>query len=334
MTWLTIFILLSLLAHAIVFMVILLLSRVIPAPKLDQPPPPSPEVTLSLQPAPVASPPPKKIFMPTPEQPNAPHRETQVESDHDTQLASHSKADRAPDTIMPDVTSEQKHPDQLTNSPNSPTNQKTQATPTPPSPDQDQPKPPQPTPTPPNPAPPQPVKTQPPEPKPSPPSPPQVTQNKVDPDTGLPVLPPINAPTLAPQTTRPKTVAAPKILPSVAADLEGRAGMSGEPTAAAMATELGKYKAEVYRRVGSRWYDKVDKQLQILPVGMVKIQYTIYSDGTVQTKLLEGGNLQLLYAVSQNSITESAPFPPFTDAMIKEVGDSYTDYFTFSVYTP
>jgi hypothetical protein len=162
-----------------------------------------------------------------------------------------------------------------------------------------------------------------------------VTKNRVDPLTGLPVLPPIDAPTLEPQSSRPKPVAPPKSLQSIAADLQGRAGMSGAPTPDAMETELGKYKAQVYEMVGSRWYGKLDdKTLGTIGVGMVKIQYTIYADGTVQTKLLEGGNLAQLYAISQNSITEAAPFPPFTDSMRKQVGDSYTDYFTFSIYDP
>jgi hypothetical protein len=270
--------------------------------------------------------------MPAPPQPNAPHRDTQVESDNDTQLASHSKTDRNPDSIMPDVTSPTKHASQFENSPNSPTRQQEPATPTPPTPKLEQPQPRQPTPPQPNPTQHQQVK--PPEPQPPKPLPPQVTKNQVDPETGLPVLPPINAPTLEPQSAEPKSASPPKSVESIAADLDGRAGISGAPTPDSTATELGRYKAKVYLLVGNRWYGKVDKQLQLLGVGMVKIQYTIYSDGTVQTKLLEGGNLQLLYAISQNSITEAAPFDPFSDALRKQVGDSFTDYFTFSVYSP
>lgn len=327
--WVMLFVLISLLVHAIIFLVILLLTQIMPAPKLDVPPAPPPEVTLSLQAAP-APPPPQHIFMPTAPQPNAPKRDTLVESDNDTQLASHSKTNRA-DSIMPDVVAKTNHSSQLENSPNSPTKQQQPATPTPPAPQPEQPKPPQPTPPQPKPTPQQPPK--PPEPKPPKPSPPQVTKNQVDPITGLPVLPPIDAPTLEPQSTQPKSAVPPRTVQSVATDISGRAGISGAPTPDAMATELGKYKAMVYARVGSHWYPKVDNQIQILPVGMVKIQYTIYADGTVQTKLLEGGNLQLLYAISENSIVESALFPAFTPKMIKEIGtDHYTDYFSFSVY--
>ena len=64
------------------------------------------------------------------------------------------------------------------------------------------------------------------------------------------------------------------------------------------------------------------------------IQFTIHSDGSVDTKVLEGnsGTLQLLLAISLNSIREAAPFDPFTDSMIQDIGDSYTDDFTFSIY--
>jgi hypothetical protein len=102
-----------------------------------------------------------------------------------------------------------------------------------------------------------------------------------------------------------------------------------------MQTELGRYKAKVYRAVGSRWYEKIGKQLQYIGVGSVHIQFTIYSDGTVSTKVLDGGNstLEMLLSNSRNSITEAAPFPPFTPGMLKQVGDSYTDDFTFSIYS-
>ena len=87
--------------------------------------------------------------------------------------------------------------------------------------------------------------------------------------------------------------------------------------------------------MGSRWYPKVNNQLQVLPVGSVRIQYTIYSDGTITTKVLDGGSgtMELLLSISRNSITESAPMPPFSPALLKELGtDSFTDDFTFSIY--
>jgi hypothetical protein len=122
--------------------------------------------------------------------------------------------------------------------------------------------------------------------------------------------------------------------PEVEQNVHGALGAHGDNSPAAMATELGRYKALVYRAVGSRWYPKVDKQFQLMPAGLVHIQFTIHKDGTVETKVLEGDtpDLQLLLSISVLSIREAAPFPPFTDSMIRDVGDSYTDDFTFSIY--
>ena len=344
-----IFVLLSILAHVVVFAIVAVLAIFMPTPKLESRPTEVPSVSLSLMPAPQPPPPKQKpIFMATDPQKNVPKQKTIVESDNDTQLKSQSKTARS-DSIMPDVVAKQDHTSDLHNSPNSPQTKKPEIASTPPTPKQDQSKP-QP-PTPPQPKTdaqqaqqqpqPQPTKPlpKPPEPKPPKPPTPQVAKNDVDPNTGLPVLPAIDAPTLAPQTSANQSQQSstpPDSLAAVAANLQGRAGMSGAPSVASTATELGKYKAMVYRAVGSRWYQKVNNQLQVMPVGMVRVQYTIYSNGLVETKVLDGGNgsMQVLLSISVLSIREAAPFPAFTDAMRQQVGDSFTDDFSFSVYSP
>jgi hypothetical protein len=100
-----------------------------------------------------------------------------------------------------------------------------------------------------------------------------------------------------------------------------------------MTTALGRYKAKVYRAVGTRWYECVDRQLSLLPVGTVHIQFTIYKDGSVTTKILKGNksDLQLLLFISLDAIRKSAPFDPFSEGLRKEVGNSYTDDFTFNI---
>jgi hypothetical protein len=78
----------------------------------------------------------------------------------------------------------------------------------------------------------------------------------------------------------------------------------------------------------------VNRELSHLTTGEVHIQFTIFKDGSVITKVLEGAkdsNLHLLLAISLDSITKSAPFTPFTDSMIAEVGNRYTDDFTFTL---
>ena len=143
---------------------------------------------------------------------------------------------------------------------------------------------------------------------------------------GLPVLPPLSAPTIAPQTpetqpiVQPQHKASPASVPSFAvyqSDVLGSIGQTGNNSPAAMATDLGRYKAKVYRAVGSHWYAKVANQLQVLGVGTVHITYTIYSDGRLEIRSdPDSGNpaLMLLHSISLNSMTESAPFDPFSDA--------------------
>ena len=68
---------------------------------------------------------------------------------------------------------------------------------------------------------------------------------------------------------------------------------------------------------------------------MVHIQFTIHQDGSVSdVKILDGdtGELQLLRTISLNAILKGAPYGPFTPGMIREVGDSYTDDVSFSIY--
>ncbi|MDB4793445.1 hypothetical protein OAG63_00255 [Methylacidiphilales bacterium] len=352
-SWLVVFVLLSLLAHVVVILAVILVSLYVPAPKLDQPPQANPEVTLSLVPPPQPQQAHRPIFLATNPDPTAKPQDTPVESDNTTALKSRNQKARVPDSFMPDVTGKKNQPFDLQDTPFVPPTpnpqmasnqavQKQSQQQSPPQPKQQMqaqqtpPQPPQPTPRPPEPTPPKPPA-------------PQVVKNNFDPN-GLPLLPPIAAPTLAPQTpvttaqqVQNQTAARPP--PSFQlnkSDVAGSQGAIGDNTAAANATELGRYKAKFYRAVGSRWYAKVGQQFQILPVGTVHIQYTIHSDGIVDNiRVLEGDNsaLQILLSISQNSITEASPFDPFTEGMRKELiktqggdGSSYTDDFTFSIY--
>jgi hypothetical protein len=348
-TWVVIFVLASLLVHALIALGIILMSIYLPPEKLDLSTPQNPEVSLSLLPPPPPPAPPqqKRPFIPTLPQPNVQPRNTLIESDNNVNLTSPNQTSRKLDSVLPDVTSRQAHPDSLQQSPNSPAKEKPRpATPGATTPQKAQPLKAQPTPpqSKPSPAtqqrnqptqnpstatkpPPTPAKTQPPKPV------------QYDPN-GLPLLAALDAPPIEPQTPETAAQAAqsavpPESIQQVPADVQGKAGLSGAPSPEAMKTALGEYKAKVYRAVGSRWYEKVDRQIQVLPVGSVHIQFTIYSNGTVSTTVLDSGNvtMQLLLSISRNSITEAAPFDPFPPGMLKELGtDSYTDDFTFSVY--
>jgi outer membrane biosynthesis protein TonB len=334
--WVLIFVLLSLLAHAIIIATILLITIFMPVPKFVPPAPST--TTMTLTPLPPGSATPKKpLFVPTTPDANAPHKVQPVESANDTELKSKSKNPRAPDSIMPDVTGREHNPD-LNNSPNIPAPQKPEVSSTPPTPKVGKPE----KPTPPQPKPQQAKQPQPPQPtsKPAPPTPPKKAPPQVD-ANGLPVLPPINAPTMAMPNQAAQPLAPAAAEREQAASVHGALGKNGDNSPAAMASALGKYKQRVYQAVGSRWYPKVDQSFQVLGVGVVHLQFTIYSDGRVETKVLDAGDssMQTLLSISINSIREAAPYDPFPPEMVKELisqqggdGSSYTDDFTFSIY--
>jgi outer membrane biosynthesis protein TonB len=327
--WVIIFILLSLLAHVLIITGIVLITHFMPVPKFVPDQPKDQKVTLSLVPPP-APPPSKPIFVPTQPQLNVPHVQQPIESANDTQLQSRNQTARDATSLLPDVNGKPHAPD-MRNSPEVQAPQKPQVATTQPTPRQAQPQ----KPTPPTPKPqispqlmPQPL---PPQPKPTPTVTPK-PEPQVDPETGLPVLPPIQAQTMAPPDQAKPLAPAPS-QQELAGEHHGALGRSGDNSPAAMATELGKYKQYVYSVVGSYWYPDIDKHFGLIGVGMVHIQFTIHSDGTLSdVTILEGDNLDQLKTISKNALVAPAPFKPFSPAMIKEVGDSYTDDFSFSVY--
>jgi len=363
--WLMIFVLLSLLTHALIFLLVVLIALFGPKPKLDLNPTANPSVSLELEPPPPkplvpAAPPtppprPKNVFMPTQPDAGATPKPSPIISDNDTRLKSQSQKARAPDSVLPDVTAKNLPTHQLNDTQLSTQEQKPAAA-TPPTP----PTPPQPPQPPAQQAPPQQLTTDQPVPPQDQPMQNPPTQEPTDPNSlkpslrplqarpdfdpnGLPVLPALNAPTLAPRTAvKPtpqnqtaRTAQPPPNFQMSKADTSGSAGVNGEASPAAMATELGRYKAKIYRAVGSRWYAKVNAQLQIMPVGMVHITYTVHSDGRLEiTGDPDANNAQvmLLHSISYQAMIEAAPFDAFSESMKRDVGESFTDDFTFSIY--
>jgi outer membrane biosynthesis protein TonB len=345
--WLIALILFSLLVHALIVIAIVFVNR--HTQKWEPPanPDQAPQVNLVLAPPPTPAPH-QPEFIPTEPQANAPHQDEPLISDNDVQLRSKNRTARDENSPLPDVTGHKDRSFDLHTQAPSPL---VKSNPSPPSPTQpkEQPQQQKTAQRPPNKA----TKPEPPDPNAinptdNPEKGKDATKDKevaeqYDPN-GLPVLPAINAPTIQPQTPQTQLVpqtqraAPPRSVPSFAvyqSDVSGQAGAPGDNSPAAMATDLGRYKAKVYRAVGARWYEKVAGQLQVLGVGSVHVSYTIYKDGTLTiTADPDGANpsLMLLHSISINAMTEAAPFDAFSPAMIKEVGDSFTDDFSFSIY--
>jgi outer membrane biosynthesis protein TonB len=328
--WIFIFVVCSLLTHAILIVAILLITVFMPPPKVPEVKQEN-TIALTLAPAPVAKPPPPPTpVVMTTKQANVPHTQKPLQSANDTLLTSTAKTATKPDSLLPEINGT-KNANDLNNAPNVQTPKVQQPSTTPPTPKDEKPE--KPTPPHPNPAQgtqapsPQPAKPQPqvaPKPKPQTPA--------VDPDTGLPVLPPLNVPTMAPPNAA--APAATQSNPLIAQSTHGAIGISGANSPAAMATPLGKYQMEFYQIVKSYWDPDVEKSVSLLPVGQVVFRYTVHSDGTItDVTLVQGDNLQLLRTISRHALVAPAPYKPFSDEMKKQVGDSYTDEMSFSIYS-
>ena len=118
--WVVVFVLLSLLAHLLFVVAIVLVGHFVPPPKLAREPQPPAEVSLTLQAPPPPRPAPKPIFMPTEEDQTAKPHQSIIESDHDSNLHSKSNIARLPDSILPDVNSQHQHATSLSDAPNAP----------------------------------------------------------------------------------------------------------------------------------------------------------------------------------------------------------------------
>jgi TonB family protein len=224
----------------------------------------------------------------------------------------------------------------MKNSPNVPTEQKQEVSSTPPTPrQQTQPQPQKPTPPQPKvqngPRPDQPQQ----KPNPVPPKPAPKPTQQIDPLTGLPVLPPIQAQTLAQANPAQQSLAPARSRQQQETDVNGAIGMSEDNSPAAMATPRGKYMQQFRNIVGSYWYPAVDSQMSLISVGTVVIRFTVHSDGTISDITVLQGNDNpnfVLKNISVSALRSPAPFPPFPPEMIKDVGTSFTDEFSFGIY--
>ena len=314
------FLLLSLLLHA-TLATLLLLWNIFHQPAKEKEEKVPPTVNLSLMN------PPKPIFVPTQHDDHAVHKPQQVISANDHDLTSKSTVARDPNSFMPDVNGKE-HAPNLTEAPKiespkpevsstPPTPKAEPAKPTPPQPEA-QPQP-QPKPQPPKPQPPKPVKPQ-----------PQVDEN------GFPVLPDIAAPTMAQAnpTAASQPLTPPRVQQQQMTSIHGSLGRNGDNSPAAMASELGKYKQYLYTVVGTYWYPAIDQKFSLISTGMVRIKFTIHSDGRIDgIVVLEGDRLDQLKYVSLDALRSPAPYKAFSPALLKELGtDSFSDDFSFSVY--
>jgi len=91
------------------------------------------------------------------------------------------------------------------------------------------------------------------------------------------------------------------------------------------------YRSYFHAKVSQRWYSEMVKNNKgDLRYGTVTIRFKVHSDGTISDlSIVEGDYAGLLKTVSLKVLLDSAPFKPFDQALIKEMGLTYVDDMTF-----
>jgi hypothetical protein len=90
-----------------------------------------------------------------------------------------------------------------------------------------------------------------------------------------------------------------------------------------------RYTREVLQPI---WYREMKTNESSLWFGKVSIHCTVHSDGTLSDLVVTvGESTGLMKTVSRQALLDSAPFRPFSPAMVKAAGNSYADDFVFTV---
>jgi outer membrane biosynthesis protein TonB len=116
--------------------------------------------------------------------------------------------------------------------------------------------------------------------------------------------------------------------------IEGGASTGDTNSAAAKETEIGRYKAKLYRAIGSRWYAYVRQDDGKIGVGVVRLRFYVRQDGVIlPPEVIEGNIHAPLIAVSRRSVMEvSGQLEPFSNSMRQQLGDGYYEEVSFSIY--
>jgi hypothetical protein len=141
------------------------------------------------------------------------------------------------------------------------------------------------------------------------------------------------------QRTRPVEEA--RSVPTIArarSNIQG-GGERGDTTSiASRATPVGRYKSKLYREVGSRWNQEIDRRggPSTLPLGSVRIAFTVKHTGEITdirvVSRSASNNIVALENLCLYAIRATSPFEPFDKDVREQLGDSYREEFTFTIY--
>lgn len=116
--------------------------------------------------------------------------------------------------------------------------------------------------------------------------------------------------------------------------IEGGAAPGEVESAAARESEIGRYKAKLYRAIGSRWYAYVRQDDGKLSLGVVRLRFYVRHDGVIlPPEIVDGSSHAALLAVSRRSVMEvSGQLEPFPPTMRQQMGEGYYEEVSFSIY--
>jgi len=117
-------------------------------------------------------------------------------------------------------------------------------------------------------------------------------------------------------------------------EIQGQAPLKGLSSWSAEKTTLGEYQAEIYRRVGTLWHKMIRQRLSLISCGRVVAQVEISASGKINKLVLTEWPTQgtMLGVISETSIRQAAPFPPFTQNLRQQLGETLRMEISFLVY--
>ena len=115
--------------------------------------------------------------------------------------------------------------------------------------------------------------------------------------------------------------------------VEGRITNRGKNAVSAVATPLGKYKAQVYNAIGSRWLFYVKSQMDVLAIGTARVSFFVTRAGRVQDIRVEENTANPSFAeVCERAIRDAEISQPPAGSL-DQMRDSRLEYtITFTLY--
>ena len=116
--------------------------------------------------------------------------------------------------------------------------------------------------------------------------------------------------------------------------VEGSITNRGKNAVDAVATPLGKYKAQVYNAVGSRWLYYVKSQMDVLAIGTARVSFAVTRTGRVQDIHVDANTANASFAeVCERAIRDAEISQPPAGSL-DQMRDGRLEYtITFTLYS-